>query len=57
MPIRKLKPGEPGWIPKPCLHREHEPPKHIVIRPGESLEHECPACKKVTILRPTEIFH
>lgn len=56
MPIRKLKESDKNWIDtKPCLHREHEPPRHIVIKPGEPLEHECPACKKITILRPTEI--
>lgn len=55
MPLRKLKEGDKGWIPAPCVHREHEPPRHIVIKAGETLEHECPACGRKTILRGSEI--
>lgn len=59
MPIRKIQEprGKFGpWIkPKPCTHREHEPPRHIVIKPGEALEHECPGCGKITILRPSMV--
>lgn len=54
MPLKPINPDNPNWIPKPCLHREHNPPGHMVIR--EPMEHECPACGKITILRPLQIF-
>ena len=31
---------------KACLHPEHEPPKHIVLSPGE-YEHTCPGCGEI----------
>jgi len=36
-----------GEVPVPCMHPEHEPPKHIVLSPGQ-YEHTCPACGKVS---------
>jgi hypothetical protein len=61
MPIRIIKdPTSRKYGPlvklKPCIHREHEPPRNIVIRPGTVLEHECPACGKITIIRPTKFY-
>lgn len=58
MPIRRIKESSGGkwagrWNTPPCIHREHEPPRHIVIKQGEILEHECPACNKITIMRPS----
>jgi hypothetical protein len=62
MPIRRIKEPtsrnfEPWVKPYECIHREHEPPRHIVIKQGEILEHECPACKQITILRPPMVTH
>jgi len=42
MVIRKIRDIKP-----PCLHPEHEPPKHMVFEPGE-YEHTCPQCGKKT---------
>jgi hypothetical protein len=61
MPIRRIKDSSAGkWAGKwshtpPCIHPEHNPPGHIVIKQGEILEHECPACKKIIILRPSMV--
>jgi hypothetical protein len=53
MPTRIRKDQEIKYIKsKTCLHPEHNPPMHIVIPPGSVLEHECPACKKITVIRP-----
>jgi len=32
-------------IEPPCIHPEHNPPTHIVLRPG-IYEYTCPACGK-----------
>jgi len=60
MSIRRIK--EPisrkfgPWVrQEPCIHPEHNPPGHIVIKQGDILEHECPACKEITILRPSMV--
>lgn len=56
MPIRRIKETDAKWVMDkvpPCIHPEHEPPRHIVIKHGEILEHECPGCKKIIILRPS----
>lgn len=48
MPLRRL-PDDESWKPKKprCLHPEHNPPSHIVLKPGH-YEHTCPHCKQVT---------
>jgi hypothetical protein len=61
MPIIRLKEltsreWPERWSPIPlCIHPEHEPPRHIVIKQREIVEYECPAYKKRTILRPSMV--
>lgn len=44
MPTRRLPdPDQKSWVPHPCMHPEHNPPKHMVFQPGH-YEHECPGC-------------
>ena len=58
MPFRRigdLPPDEPKiWKSerKQCFHPEHDPPKHISLRPG-IYEYECPGCgeKKFVTIR------
>lgn len=38
------------WKPV-CLSSEHQPPKHIVIPPGQQFRHVCPRCGDTVILR------
>ena len=33
-----------GIKDEPCIHPGHQPPTHLYIPPGETYEHECPAC-------------
>jgi len=54
MPTRKIKLRD-KWLPKICRHRDHEYPKHLVIKPGEAYEHVCPGCGRVTILRGPDV--
>lgn len=39
---------------KICRHPEHEPPTHIVLRPGKHV-YQCPSCKEQQILNVPEI--
>jgi len=42
--------------PKPCLHPEHNPPTHIVLKPG-TYRYTCPGCGKVIEFEvPTIIY-
>lgn len=43
LPTRKIAEAQ-----KPCAHPEHNPPRHMVFRPG-TYEHTCPACGFKTI--------
>lgn len=50
MSIKKIKDA-----PRPCLHPEHKPPKHMVFQPG-TYEHTCPGCgQKTTFTVPVII--
>lgn len=33
-----------------CQDREHNPPSHIVLQPGQTMIHTCPRCNKVTVV-------
>lgn len=48
MTLRKLTQHE--WLQSMCVHREHEPPRYIVLEPG-MYEHTCPGCKRKTYFR------
>lgn len=44
--VRKLT--KDSYTPKkPCFHREHKPPSHMVYKPG-TYTHKCPACGEET---------
>ncbi len=46
-----------GDVPKPCLHPKHNPPAHIVLKPGV-YEHVCPGCGKRTVVNvPHVVAH
>ena len=57
MPLKKLlsspkgRPGKGGA--GGCRHHEHDPPSHIVLKPG-MYEWECPGCGRVKIIRVPE---
>jgi hypothetical protein len=34
-------------VKRPCVHPEHKPAGHVVLRPGV-YQHTCPACGTVT---------
>lgn len=43
--------GKGKWVPKrPCMNRNHNPPGHLYIRPGETHIHICPGCGKETVM-------
>jgi hypothetical protein len=50
MPSADVIEDDPEYRP-PCCHPQHEPPHHIVIRPGQRLRHRCPGCGKEVVLR------
>lgn len=50
MPLKKI-----ANVPIPCNHPEHEPPTHIVLRPGV-YEHTCPACGTKRVFTVNPIF-
>ncbi len=53
----KKKSGfEDDPAPARCLHREHEPPSHMVIPQGKLYRHVCPGCGRETVLRAPQIF-
>lgn len=33
-----------------CQDREHNPPSHIVLQPGQTMIHTCPSCNKITVV-------
>src|SRR6476646_8284584 len=41
---QKIKPGmqDDDEFPRPCNHREHEPPTMLYIPPGKKFVHVCP---------------
>lgn len=43
-----------AWV-KPCQHKEHKPPSHLVIPEGKIYRHICPACGVQVVLRPPKI--
>lgn len=52
MPTKKIRDLEPN---ETCVHREHNPPMHMVYAPGV-WEHTCPGCGYVqtfTVCGPT----
>lgn len=54
---RERKSGfEDDPAPRRCMHREHEPPRHMVIPQGKIYRHICPGCASETVLRPPQIF-
>lgn len=62
---KPMKPNDDQWKPGivedpdfkngGCNHPQHLPPMHIVIPQGKMLNHECPACKHRTTVRPPYI--
>lgn len=48
MPTRRIDDEDESWGSKPklCLHPEHNPPGHMVFKPGK-YEHTCPGCGRV----------
>lgn len=52
MPFVPLNPEEKKRFPKPCRHREHHPPSHMVIR--EVMKWKCPGCGHEVIIRPLQ---
>jgi hypothetical protein len=45
MPTKKIADDE-----RPCMDPEHDPPKHMVYRPG-TYEHTCPGCSRKIVFR------
>lgn len=56
MPLERLTDDDKDWVDtKPCLNKEHNPPMHIVLRPG-TYRHTCPGCgRKQTFTVPAKI--
>lgn len=52
MPFKKIAEEKDRPI---CLHPEHKPPSHIVLKPG-IYQYTCPSCGKVTIVRIQKNF-
>jgi predicted RNA-binding Zn-ribbon protein involved in translation (DUF1610 family) len=50
MPFVPLTPEEKKMYKPPCMHPEHNPPTHMVIR--ETMKWKCPACGKTVVVRP-----
>lgn len=42
-----------SWIRKACFHPEHNPPGHIVLKPG-LYEYTCPGCGRTTLIKVPE---
>jgi len=42
-----FKDYKPADVTKFCVHREHNPPSHIVLQPGTH-NWQCPGCGHVT---------
>lgn len=40
-----------------CNDREHNPPSHIVLHPGDTMVHTCPTCNKITIVNNRITYH
>ncbi len=36
---------------QPCVSPYHYPPTHLYIPPGTKVEHRCPACGFVTVVK------
>lgn len=51
MPLEKIAEDRP-----PCRHREHDPPRYIVLDPG-LYRYTCPQCGHVTVFRVTRPVH
>lgn len=41
----------------PCLGKQHEPPTHLYVPPGESFTHICPNCGKKTVIKSLPIYN
>jgi len=52
MPFVPFSPEDKKQFPKPCTHREHEPPGHMVIR--KVVKWKCPGCGREVIIRPMQ---
>lgn len=51
----KIVDEDDDWHYHECQHREHNPPRMIVIPAGKKMVHECPACHKKTTIHGSRI--
>jgi hypothetical protein len=47
-------PEDMAWRHQTCFHPEHNPPGHIVLKPG-LYEYTCPGCGRSVMIRIPEI--
>lgn len=54
MPLKKI--DDPKLPERPCPSREHNPPAHMVYKPG-TYEWTCPTCGHVTRFTVQGVYH
>lgn len=55
MPLRRIDDDKDWGMEKVCLHREHEPPAHMVYKPGK-YEYECPGCHRKIVFSVNGVY-
>lgn len=50
MPFEPLNDREKELHPPPCRDREHDPPRHIVIK--QAMAWVCPSCGRRIVVKP-----
>lgn len=44
-----------SWKKSPCTSSEHNPPKHICLKPGD-YKYKCPKCQFETIIHIPDFY-